>query len=205
LKYTKKLFAALQRIQTDYIDQGKTPDSLIEKFRMACMKRKLLLNRAKERIGCLTYLINTLKSGAKIIIFHELIEELDFIAVELQNANIQHIVYHSEMNNREKTTSLKRFREQPQAVLLACRALDEGLDVPDCHIAIIVAANKGVRQRIQRVGRILRKTPGKQFAWIISLFVKNSTEESRYSRKAEHELFGDVNVDFLDYSYNFAI
>lgn len=205
LRHTRKLFATLERIQSNNIDQGEALDPLIEQFRNACMRRKLMLNRAQERIGCLTYLINTLKNGAKIIIFHELIEELEFIASALQNAGIKHIVYHSAMKESEKNDSLKAFRNRPQTVLLACKALDEGLDVPDCHIAIIVASNKGIRQRIQRVGRILRKTPGKQFAWIISLFVKDSTEETRYNREAEQQLFGNVKIDFLDYSYNFAI
>ena len=46
-------------------------------------------------------------------------------------------------------------------VLLTCRALDEGFDLPDIEVGIVASMTKSPRQRIQRLGRILRKKDGK--------------------------------------------
>ena len=46
-------------------------------------------------------------------------------------------------------------------VLLTCRALDEGFDLPDIEVGIVASMTKSPRQRIQRLGRILRKVDGK--------------------------------------------
>ena len=53
---------------------------------------------------------------------------------------------------------------------MTCRALDEGLNVPDTSVGIIVASTKSVRQRIQRMGRILRTSEGKEVGSIVTLF-----------------------------------
>ncbi|MCF6175544.1 MAG: DEAD/DEAH box helicase family protein [Victivallaceae bacterium] len=54
------------------------------------------------------------KNGAKIIIIHELIEELEFIASALQNAEIEHIVYHSKMGNQVKIEHWKLLNPSPK-------------------------------------------------------------------------------------------
>ena len=42
-----------------------------------------------------------------------------------------------------------------------CRALDEGFDLPDIEVGIFAAMTKSPRQRIQRLGRVLRPADGK--------------------------------------------
>ena len=41
-------------------------------------------------------------------------------------------------------------------MLVAVRALDEGIDAPECKIGIIVPGSKSMRQLIQRTDRLLR-------------------------------------------------
>jgi len=59
--------------------------------------------------------------------------------------------------------------------------------------------------RVQRVGRILRKSPGKDFSWIITLYAEDTTEQSRYAKELEKKLFGSVNIEYLKYSSGFSI
>jgi superfamily II DNA or RNA helicase len=47
------------------------------------------------------------------------------------------------------------------------RCLDEGVDIPDARVAILLASSSNPRQFIQRRGRILRPAPGKDVAEII--------------------------------------
>lgn len=63
----------------------------------------------------------------------------------------------------------------------------EGLDVPDTDVGIIVAATSSVRQRIQRIGRILRRSPGKDYAQIYTVYIKDK-EEAIFDRSQMKDL-----------------
>ena len=59
--------------------------------------------------------------------------------------------------------------------LITCTALDEGLNIPDIEIAIIVSQTMSNRQRIQRIGRALRK--GKEKALIYTIYITNEEKD----------------------------
>ena len=71
----------------------------------------------------------------------------------------------------QRLENISGYRKGDINILVSCRALDEGFDVPDSNIGIIVAGTSSVRQWIQRMGRILRKTPGKEFSKIYVIFI----------------------------------
>ena len=66
---------------------------------------------------------------------------------------------------------LKYFAKGHYKILLAMKCLDEGVDVPSTQTAILLASTLNSRQHIQRRGRILRKSPGKEIANIYDLIV----------------------------------
>lgn len=78
---------------------------------------------------------------------------------------------------------LDRFRLGDIDALVAIRCLDEGIDVPACQRAYILASSRNPRQFVQRRGRILRRSLGKEQAEIFDLMVRvpegalNSTVE----------------------------
>jgi len=80
-------------------------------------------------------------------------------------------IYHSKMPVKERLASISEFKDGKINVLVACRALDEGFDVPAAETGIIVAGTSSVRQWIQRMGRILRKSPSKEYSKIYVVFV----------------------------------
>ena len=70
---------------------------------------------------------------------------------------------------RERRNILAAFSQGAVRALVSARVLDEGIDVPEATVAIIVGASGSERQHVQRVGRILRPMPGKQ-ALVYDLF-----------------------------------
>jgi len=59
----------------------------------------------------------------------------------------------------------------------APRVLDEGVDVPDANLGIVMSASRTRRQMIQRMGRILRrKRPGVAARFVI-MFAKDTLED----------------------------
>ena len=59
--------------------------------------------------------------------------------------------------------------------LVAARVLNEGVDVPDADVGIVVGSSHGVREYVQRVGRVLRPRAGKH-AIVYELVSANTTE-----------------------------
>ncbi|MBX7191344.1 MAG: DEAD/DEAH box helicase family protein [Sandaracinaceae bacterium] len=91
----------------------------------------------------------------------------------------------------ERAKALARFAEGSLRVLVSARVLNEGIDVPDAEVAIVLGGVLGAREHVQRVGRVLRPSEGKR-ATIYEL-VSEGTREGWLSRErrrglAPHEL-----------------
>jgi superfamily II DNA or RNA helicase len=55
----------------------------------------------------------------------------------------------------ERRDRMDQFRAGSLDVLAARRVLDEGVDVPEADLGIMVSANRGRRQVVQRLGRVI--------------------------------------------------
>ena len=94
------------------------------------------------------------------------------------------------MGNQANRNALERFRTGSIRILIACKAIDEGLDVPDASIGIILSGTSTQRQRIQRLGRIIRKQSSKDRAALYYLHIADTSEDSCYLPDSEeHRLF----------------
>lgn len=78
----------------------------------------------------------------------------------------------SRESREERQALLDKFRLGNIDALVAIRCLDEGIDVPACRTAFLLASARNPKQFIQRRGRILRKAEGKEFAVIYDFLVK---------------------------------
>src|SRR5207245_4586305 len=82
----------------------------------------------------------------------------------------------------ERHEVLKGFREGRFRALATSKVLDEGIDVPEASIGVIVSGTGSSREFIQRLGRLLRKSEGKGQARLIEL-VSSQTSETRTSSR----------------------
>jgi superfamily II DNA or RNA helicase len=155
------------------------------------LRRARVLNLSLNRIKLTLKLISAHKEN-RIIVFHEDIEACNVINEVLMQAKIKSGVYHSKMKLRDRAEILSSYRTGSINVLVTCKALDEGFNVPETEIGIIAASTATRRQRIQRLGRVLRPVPGKQSATIYTL-VATQPEIGRL-KEEEKELEGVANV-----------
>jgi superfamily II DNA or RNA helicase len=95
-------------------------------------------------------------------------------------------IYNTDLDNAEREENLNNFKNGNLNVLVSCTALDEGFDMPEADGAMILSASSSKRQRIQRMGRVLRITANKQNALIVTVysskteFDKLREESNRY-------------------------
>jgi superfamily II DNA or RNA helicase len=91
-----------------------------------------------------------------------------------------------DISRKEREEALAAFRAGELRVLVSSRVLNEGVDVPDADVAIVVGGTHGEREHVQRVGRILRPSPGKRA--IVYELVASGTSEVRRSDERRQRL-----------------
>lgn len=95
----------------------------------------------------------------------------------------------SDIGPSEREDVLQRFRAGTLRALVSAQVLNEGLDVPDAEVGIVVAGRLGEREHVQRVGRILRPVPGKR-ALLYELVIRQSAEVGQARRRGERLALG---------------
>lgn len=154
---------------------------LARQFLKTSYKRKNLTSDAKSRIRCVLKLVSLLDKSSKIIIFGERIEQADLLYGKLDRLYPNQVArYHSAMDSQARKLALERFHHREVRILISCRSLDEGFDVPSANVGIVMSSASANRQRIQRLGRILRRYEGKEIASLYYLYIGESKEEASY-------------------------
>jgi superfamily II DNA or RNA helicase len=111
----------------------------------------------------------------KVIVFSEYNAMVDTISERLL---LPAITYRTAPAERRQV--LERFRSGGYTKLVTGRVLNEGVDVPDANVAIVVSGSSATREYIQRLGRVLR--PKSSDAMLYEL-ISRKTTEGRSSRK----------------------
>ena len=83
----------------------------------------------------------------------------------------------------ERYDVLKSFRQGEYRAIATSKVLDEGIDVPEASIGVIVSGTGSSREFVQRLGRLLRKSEGKGQARLIELVSKETSEMRTSSRR----------------------
>jgi superfamily II DNA or RNA helicase len=146
------------------------------------LKRARVVNLSENRIRLALTIVSAHRTS-RVLVFHEDIEACEVIYEVLKSSGIRAGLYHSRQPLRQRAEVLGAYRSGALSALVTCRALDEGFNVPETEVGIIAASTATHRQRIQRLGRILRPARGKQSALVYTLAASRGEVE----RLAEEE------------------
>lgn len=89
---------------------------------------------------------------------------------------------------KERSEILSRFAQGTYNVVVTSKVLNEGVDVPDASVAIVISGSGSVREHVQRLGRILRRSGGKR-AVLYELVSAGTGEAFTSERRREHEAY----------------
>jgi superfamily II DNA or RNA helicase len=135
--------------------------------------RMIALNAEAKLTGVESLL--TRHMNDRVIIFCEYNAMVDLLSERLLIPAITH-----RTPAAERKEILERFRDGRYTKLVTGRVLNEGVDVPDANVAIVVSGSSASREYIQRLGRVLR--PKRKRAMLYELITRG-TSESRAARK----------------------
>lgn len=89
---------------------------------------------------------------------------------------------------KERHEYLQGFNAGKYPFLVTSRVLNEGVDVPAANVGVILSGSGSVREHVQRLGRILRRSEGKQ-AVLYEVIAENTAEEYTSSRRRRHSAY----------------
>jgi superfamily II DNA or RNA helicase len=91
----------------------------------------------------------------------------------------------SETKREERREILERFGDGRYRAIVSARVLNEGIDVPDARVAVVVSGALGAREHVQRVGRVLRPFEGKR-AVVYELITRGTIDDARARQRSRN-------------------
>ncbi|WP_165228228.1 DEAD/DEAH box helicase family protein [Aquisphaera insulae] len=89
---------------------------------------------------------------------------------------------------KERREVLLRFNEGTYPIVATSKVLNEGVNVPEANVAIILSGSGSVREHVQRLGRILRKSGDKE-AVLYEVITRGTVEEFTSNRRRQHSAY----------------
>src|SRR5699024_252859 len=123
------------------------------------------------------------------LIFSQTVDSSSQAAHVLQRAGIETKAVSSASKPHERRGAMQQFANGFAKVLGAARLLDEGIDVPDSDLAVVLSGSKQPRQTIQRLGRIIRRKDDGRHGRFVVLYAINAIEDETRNRDQQ---FGAV-------------
>jgi superfamily II DNA or RNA helicase len=115
--------------------------------------------------------------GRRTLVFSDTVEQAEQAAGLLRAAGVPAAALHGGLPADDRRARLASFRTGRLQALAAPRVLDEGVDVPDAELAVVLAAFRTRRQMIQRLGRVLRVKPDGRGARLDVAFAEGTRED----------------------------
>jgi len=170
----EELDDAIRKIAQDleWADKEEEKELKLRLMKLVNLRRQL----CSEAVNKLPAVLEVVRrhSNERIIVFTESIRTCYNLRRYLEAHGIRCGVVHSKVRHRESI--LRAWSRGVFNVLLTVRVLDEGIDVPEASVGVIVSNSLTRRQAVQRIGRVVRPGPNK-IAKIYVIIAQGTFEE----------------------------
>lgn len=185
--FTKKIGQALNRSRNSESDSNANLESLLaERAKIvASVKDKYIkldnLIKNKKYPYALAYCGAGNANEDDVNENTFLTKQVDIVTsiFEKNNQKVSKVTYEENMQTRKEIIS--QLTKKHIDAIVSIRILDEGIDIPCCQTAFILASRRSLREHVQRRGRILRLSPetNKEIATLYDFVVLSSPSESK--------------------------
>ncbi|GAA5154189.1 hypothetical protein GCM10023340_37280 [Nocardioides marinquilinus] len=149
-------------------------------------KRRALLADTDAKRQCLRDLEPAIAQAKGTLIFTQTKNAAVDAAQLLSNLGHPAGAIYGELDGEQREQMLDAFRSGVRTALAAPRVLDEGIDVPEADLGVVVSASNSRRQMIQRMGRVLRLKTDGRIARLVVLYAEGTTEDPAKGALSEY-------------------
>lgn len=133
-------------------------------------KRASIVKRAIRKYDALRDILDSLDNPKHLLVYTNP-QQIDTVGEILNEYGIIHHKFTYQEDDDLRDELLERFGTGEWDALVAMKCLDEGVDIPATQTAILMSNSGNPMQFVQRRGRVLRQSPGKEFATIYDIIV----------------------------------
>lgn len=194
------------------IGKAKSDSDIAEKIDNLMFLRADVHKSAKNKLVEFEKILDEIGEDLKDTIIFTSPNQIDDVEKILK----QRGVFAKRFTKDQGTTPLKQYGDRSERqhiidifvsgeckVLVAIKCLDEGIDIPSARRAIILASSTNPREYVQRIGRIIRRSEGKEQATIYDIIVEPSLNDLEGDLvKYERKIFEKEMVRINEISQN---
>lgn len=139
-------------------------------------KRRQIVAQTIGKYELLGSLAPAIKDADGALVFTETVRAANH-AINRLDPHVSIDVITGSTARRQRREILDDLRVRKLDAVAAPRVLDEGIDVPDANLGVVMSASRTRRQMIQRMGRILRRKRAGVAARFVIMFAKDTLED----------------------------
>jgi RNA polymerase primary sigma factor len=171
-------FGEFMRVVSDLAQGGEGPATWKARaFLAGFTARRQILAETPTKQAHLGHLVPALRAANRSIVFTQTIDAAEGAAATIRSKGLHSATVHSKLSAAERAQVLEAFGDGRIPVLCAPQVLDEGIDVPEADLAVILASSRTKRQMIQRMGRVLRRKADNRLARFVVMHVAGTSED----------------------------
>jgi len=166
------LSAVAHLADQDAGDSGRAAREYLD----ALGKRREIVANSTAKYKALSTLAPTISSAQGALVFTETVKAANH-AINRLDTELSIEIITGDTPRLEREDILDRLRSGELDAVAAPRVLDEGVDVPNANLGVVVSASRTRRQMIQRMGRVLRRKEAGVGARFVILFAADTLED----------------------------
>ncbi|MBX6721917.1 MAG: DEAD/DEAH box helicase [Dactylosporangium sp.] len=168
-----EFMAAVKRLERDRWAPGAQD---ARHYLTAFQGRSHLLADCEGKLQALAKSAPVLAAADRGLVFSETHASAERGASVLRANGVQAVDFTSRLRG-ERKERMAAFKDGRVRVLTTARLLDEGVDIPQADVGVIMAGSHSKRQMIQRMGRIIRPKTDRRAATFIILYARGTVED----------------------------
>ena len=161
-----------------------TQDTVARRAMLALNRSKTIALEADAKLDLLESLLKQ-HCRDRVLLF----TESNRFAYRISMRHLLPAITH-QTKTKERKRLLERFNTGEYPAVVTSKVLNEGINVPEANIGIVLGGSGSTREYIQRLGRILRKREGK-YAILYEVVTKDTLEKGVSQRRRRKPVIRD--------------
>lgn len=146
-------------------------------YESAVRRRRNLLANTSAKVDVFDEVTELIEMSQGTVVFTQTIDAANEAAWRLRENHITAAAVHSKLDPAERRAGLDSLEDRSVQAVCAPKILDEGIDIPNVDLGVVMSASRSRRQMIQRLGRVIRLKPDGRAARFVVLFAENTVED----------------------------
>ncbi|MBN1887377.1 MAG: DEAD/DEAH box helicase family protein [Thermoflexales bacterium] len=160
----------------DEFTRRSARDAKARQAKVAEIKLKEIVHQAQGKLEILGHLLREHRDQQMLIFTAH-----NRFAYQVARRHLVPIITH-QTTAAERKAVLDKFRAGEYRAIVTSKVLNEGIDVPEAKVAVVLGGSASAREYVQRLGRVLRKR-GNQQAVLYEVIARGTVDEGIAQRR----------------------